>query len=131
MIGETVPSKENDQQTTKFEKTPKMSTYLVAYAIADFKAFKKDNVTVYARPRPTEEGMTEYAAEVGNKVLKQLEEYTNITYSSMIKKMEQIALPLLSPGAMENWGLVTYRQAKIYSQYFVRFLFVILIHEFY
>lgn len=130
MIGKT-ESIGNDRQKTTFETTPKMSTYLVAYAIADFKAFKEDNVTVYARPGPTDQGMTKYAVEVGNKVLRLLEEYTNITYSSMIRKMDQIALPLLSPGAMENWGLVTYRQVKIYSQYFVRFLFVILIHEFY
>ncbi|XP_035744089.1 uncharacterized protein LOC118451536 [Vespa mandarinia] len=112
-IGETKEVK-NNQQMTSFKTTPKMSTYLIAYAItADFKSYNKSNIMVYSRPKPTADNMTEYAAEISEKVLTQLEKYTDIKYSSMMEKMEQIALPLLAPGAMENWGLVTYRETAI------------------
>lgn len=118
MNGETVPV-EDDQQMTSFERTPKMSTYLVAYAITDFESTSKDKVTVYSRPEAI--NMTKYAVEVGKEVLVKLEKYTGIDYPSTIGKIDQIALPLLSAGAMENWGLVTYRQVKTkFCRYFVR-----------
>jgi aminopeptidase N len=41
------------------------------------------------------------------------ENYTGIEY--MFPKIDQVAVPDFSAGAMENWGLITYRYVLIAS----------------
>lgn len=51
-----------------------------------------------------------YAATIGPKSLKQMELYTGIPFSSMgLDKLDLIAIPDFAAGAMENWGLITFR----------------------
>jgi aminopeptidase N len=92
---------------TKFEKTPIMSTYLVAFVISDYERYS-NNETFNVWTRYNAINSTKYAYEIGELVLKELDEWTNIPYYSKIKKMDQITIPEMG-GAMENWGLVTYR----------------------
>lgn len=84
-----------------------MSTYLVAFIVSDFDQItnKNNNFTVHARPNAIQNG--KLALETGEKLLKALENFTSIDFE--IKKMDQAAIPDFSAGAMENWGLVTYR----------------------
>lgn len=61
--------------------------------------------TVWARERAIEQA--EYARDIGPRILRHFENYFNLSFP--LPKMDMIALPDFAPGAMENWGLVTYR----------------------
>jgi len=94
-----------------------MSTYLVAYTVNDF-SFKPSTLPsgtlfrTWARPNAIDQ--CDYAAEFGPKVLQYYEELFGIKFP--LPKVDQIAVPDFSSGAMENWGLVTYTEgALLYS----------------
>lgn len=107
----TVLDKNNlTQMTTIFRPTPKMSTYLLAFVIADFDPLYgiDQNFQLWARREVLKNG--QYAINIGQKQLDALGNYTNIKYEDLgIPQMKSVAVPELSPGAMENWGLVIYR----------------------
>ena len=95
-----------------------MSTYLVAYTVNDF-AYKKSEMDLNANndiefrtwARPDAIDQCVYASEVGPKVLKYYEDTFGIPFP--LKKIDEIAIPDFSAGAMENWGLVTYRETAL------------------
>ncbi|KAJ6645268.1 Membrane alanyl aminopeptidase, partial [Pseudolycoriella hygida] len=97
-----------------FAQTPIMSTYLVAFIVSEFQIrSENDSFRVIARPDAFDQ--TFYAHYVGPKLLAQLETYLDYPYSNMtaMTKMEMAALPDFSAGAMENWGLLTYRETAL------------------
>jgi len=98
----------------KFQRTPVMSTYLLAWCIGEFECIssrmEKDrenpiDVSVYTTIGKVEEGR--YALEVAVKSLEFYEQYFGIPYP--LPKLDMIGIPDFDAGAMENWGLVTYR----------------------
>ncbi|KAL8559955.1 hypothetical protein ACOMHN_041426 [Nucella lapillus] len=100
-----------------FQTTPKMSTYLLAFVVSDFVSLSEitaNNVTyrVWARPESIEQAR--YALDVGVKVLTFFENYYNIPYP--LPKQDMIAIPDFAAGAMENWGLITYRETTMLYQ---------------
>ncbi|KAL0111142.1 hypothetical protein PUN28_012807 [Cardiocondyla obscurior] len=104
-----------DQNTWTFNKTPKMSTYLVAFVVSDFQSIEKkknSNFKVWAKPTVQKDSMN-FALEYGLKTLDELSNYTNYNYSETMTKMDQIAIPDFAAGAMENWGLVTYKEPRL------------------
>uniref|UniRef100_A0A182K6I8 Aminopeptidase N n=1 Tax=Anopheles christyi TaxID=43041 RepID=A0A182K6I8_9DIPT len=106
-VGPPTPDPDNaDYVTSRFQITPKMSTYLLAFAVSDFTIRTADKQTVYARANVFEE--TAYPLEAGNRILDTLGEYMDISYYDFMPKMTQIAIPDRGTGAMENWGLVAY-----------------------
>lgn len=96
-----------------FAITPKMPTYLVAFVVSDFTYVKSanDKYRVYARPDYITQGSADFALEVAVPIIEELEDYTKASYS--LNKIYQISLPHFSAGAMENWGLVTYRESAL------------------
>lgn len=95
---------QDDWVLDKFDVTVPMSTYLVAYSINDFE-YRESNVSdvifrIYARPEAI--AQVEYAKEIGPKVLKYFEKTFKVEYP--LPKMDMIAIPDFSAGAMENWG---------------------------
>ncbi|TPX36532.1 hypothetical protein SmJEL517_g01377 [Synchytrium microbalum] len=104
----------------KFERTPIMSTYLVAYVVSAL-----DVVEDYAHPKSpadakpikvrvfTPQGLAEqgrFALFVATRTLEFFSEYFDIAYP--LSKSDLVAIPDFGgkfSGAMENWGLVTYR----------------------
>ncbi|XP_017100831.2 aminopeptidase N-like [Drosophila bipectinata] len=102
---------------SKFEDSVPMSTYLVAYSINDFrhKPSTLTNGTLFRTwARPDAIDQCDFAAEFGPKVLRYFENFFGLKYP--LPQLDQIAIPDLSAGAMENWGLVTYREtALLYS----------------
>lgn len=85
-----------------------MSTYLVAYIVFDFKSKDAaldiiDNVIFKTWARGDILDQAEYANFVGPNVLKFYEEYFDIKYP--LPKLDMVAIPDFSAGAMENWGL--------------------------
>lgn len=69
-------------------------------------------ISVWARKEAIEQA--EYARDKGPKVLTFFENYFNIKFP--LPKSDMIAIPDFSAGAMENWGLITYRYIPIEFQ---------------
>ncbi|KAF3695860.1 Endoplasmic reticulum aminopeptidase 2 [Channa argus] len=97
-----------------FATSVKMSTYLVAFVICDFKSVTATTssgvqVSIYAAPEKWLQ--THYALEVAVKMLDFYEEYFNIRFP--LPKQDLIAIPDFQSGAMENWGLTTYRETSL------------------
>lgn len=92
-----------------YQESVPMSTYLVAFVICDFKSLTSGNVSVWARPEAIESAS--YALKIGVKLLEFLETFFNVSYP--LPKTDMIALPDFSSGAMENFGLITYRETAL------------------
>uniref|UniRef100_A0ACB8E535 Uncharacterized protein n=1 Tax=Sphaerodactylus townsendi TaxID=933632 RepID=A0ACB8E535_9SAUR len=97
---------------TVFEPTLKMSTYLLAFIVSQFEAVKTYQnstlIQIWGRPKAIREGQGEYALNVTGPILSFFERHYNTAYP--LDKSDQVALPDFNAGAMENWGLVTYRE---------------------
>ncbi|XP_013106936.1 membrane alanyl aminopeptidase [Stomoxys calcitrans] len=92
--------------------TPKMSTYLLAFIVSEFNERFNGEFGVLARPEYFQQ--TEYAFDVGQKILKEFDDYFNLPFYSLgVDKMHMAAIPDFSAGAMENWGLLTYRERSL------------------
>lgn len=98
-----------------FEETVRMSSYLVAFAFGDLQSkttHTKDGVLigVYATKahKPKE---LDFALGVAKNAIEFYEEFYQTKYP--LPQSLQLALPDFSAGAMENWGLVTYREAYL------------------
>ncbi|XP_017039013.1 aminopeptidase Ey-like [Drosophila ficusphila] len=101
----------------EFQESVPMSTYLIAYSVNDFshKPSTLPNSALFRTwARPNAIDQCDYAAGFGPKVLQYYEQFFGIKFP--LPKIDQIAVPDFSAGAMENWGLVTYREiALLYS----------------
>lgn len=86
-----------------------MSTYLVAFVVSDFSSLEstpgRTKFRVWARPDAVHQAS--YSLDIGPKILDFFEKYFDVEYA--LPKMDMIAIPDFNSGAMENWGLVTYR----------------------
>uniref|UniRef100_A0A8C6PQW3 Leucyl and cystinyl aminopeptidase n=1 Tax=Nothobranchius furzeri TaxID=105023 RepID=A0A8C6PQW3_NOTFU len=99
----------NGLMQDEFEKTSvNMSTYLVAFIVANFISVSK-NVSVYSVPEKT--GHTEYALETASKLLEFYNNFFEISYP--LQKLDLVAIPDFLAGAMENWGLITFRETTL------------------
>lgn len=54
---------------------------------------------------------TTYASITGPKALTYFEKWFNVSFP--LPKQDMIAIPDFSAGAMENWGLITYRETDL------------------
>lgn len=102
-----------------FEKTPAMSTYLAAWAVGDFEYVEAFTERKYnGKPLPvrvwTTRGLKEqgrFALEHAHKTLDYFSDIFGIEYP--LPKSDLIAVHEFAMGAMENWGLVTYRTTAV------------------
>lgn len=106
---------ENERLVTTFKTTPRMSTYLLAWVTGELHcktAQTKSGVTVniWATPSQRPEAL-DFALEHSVKTIEFFDEYFDTPYP--LAKCDQVALPDFSSGAMENWGLVTYREVAL------------------
>ncbi len=96
---------------TIFEKTPKMSTYLLAFVFGEMEYIRqktKDGVEVRAYATKQNVALTDFALDVAVKCLEFYNDYFGIAYP--LDKCDLIALPDFASGAMENWGCITFRE---------------------
>ncbi|KAK9533236.1 hypothetical protein VZT92_008370 [Zoarces viviparus] len=115
-----MPPEGNPQQLpgnkvkTSFHRSIPMSTYLVCFAVHKFSHVERISargipLRIYAQP--SQLGTATYAADTTKVIFDYFEEYFNMTYS--IPKLDKIAIPDFGTGAMENWGLITYRETNL------------------
>ncbi|KAF9559183.1 hypothetical protein EC968_006724 [Mortierella alpina] len=103
--------------TVHFEKTPIMSTYLVAFAVGDFEYIETTTTEletpvvcrVYTLPGLVEQGR--FALDITPKILEYFTRIFGTAYP--LPKLDHIAVPDFDSGAMENWGLITYRTVAL------------------
>ena len=106
---------ENDLLVTTFETTPRMSSYLLAWVVGELHrktAATKDGVevNVWATPAQRPEAL-DFPLEHAVKSIEFFNDYFGVPYP--LAKSDHVALPDFSSGAMENWGLITYREIAL------------------
>lgn len=99
-------SDEGDIMWTHFDRTPVMSTYLVAFVVSDYVRVSNADGTLNMWCRSALAPHSKFAQEIAQKARDILTEYTNST--DKVPKIDHVAIPGLNVGAMENWGLVIY-----------------------
>ncbi len=102
------------KQTTTFETTPKMSSYLLAFVFGELKyleAKTKHGVLVRTYATPDNVKHTKFSLDVAVKTLEFYNEYFDTPYP--LEKCDFVALPDFASGAMENWGLITFREQAL------------------
>jgi len=99
----------------EFAVTEKMSTYLVAFVVCDFdtkaEQTKTNNITVSVIVAKDKLDQADFALHTATKITEHYEEYFGIKYP--LPKQDLIAIPDFGAGAMENWGLITYRETSL------------------
>ncbi|XP_018321790.1 glutamyl aminopeptidase isoform X2 [Agrilus planipennis] len=98
-----------------FKESVKMSTYLASIIVCDFNytetTFGSENKPLRVYATPAQIGKTEFAKWVAKGVIEYFTDYFNIPYP--LPKLDMIAIPDFVSGAMEHWGLVTYRETAL------------------
>uniref|UniRef100_A0A8C9SY86 Aminopeptidase n=1 Tax=Scleropages formosus TaxID=113540 RepID=A0A8C9SY86_SCLFO len=113
-----------------FDTSVKMSTYLVAFLVSDFVSISKTSlhgvkISVYTEPEKISQA--EFALDAAVKLLDFYEDYFDIPYPLPKQAEDQTsefipspslptdlaAIPDFQVGAMENWGLTTYRESAL------------------
>jgi aminopeptidase N len=115
---------------TTFDTTPRMSSYLLAWVVGEMHrktAYTKSGIEVSVWATPAQPASSlDFALDISVRSIDFFEEYFDTPYP--LPKSDQVALPDFSSGAMENWGLVTYREmallvdpktTSIFSQHYV------------
>jgi aminopeptidase N len=101
------------KHTIAFATTPKMSTYLVAFLVGDFKCVsgRSDGTPIRACATPDKVDLGQFALSASEFVLHYYNAYFGIKYP--MPKLDMIALPDFEAGAMENFGAITYRETDL------------------
>ncbi|KAH8676688.1 peptidase family M1-domain-containing protein [Tricladium varicosporioides] len=102
------------KKAVKFNKSPPMSTYLVAFIIGELNYIETDKfrlpIRVYAPPsQDIEHGR--FSLELAARTLAFYEKTFDSDFP--LPKMDMVAIPDFAAGAMENWGLITYRVVDV------------------
>ncbi len=115
-----MPATQQTQQTIKgqelvrttFEPSPRMSTYLLAFVIGDLQsktAKTKGGVEVGVwSTKAHDPAALDFALDVATRSIEFFNDYYGVPYP--LKTCNHVAVPDFSVGAMENWGLITYRE---------------------
>ena len=133
----TESSEKDGALTTTFATTPRMSSYLLAFVVGEL--HKKTahttsgvEVNVWATPAQSEKTL-DFALDIATRSIDFYDEYFGVPYP--LPKSDHVALPDFSSGAMENWGLITYRESclladpKLTPESSKRFITTVIAHE--
>ena len=98
----------------QFRETPRMSTYLLAFVVGELESIEARSddgtlVRVWTTPGRAEQGR--YALDVAVRLLPYYNDYFGIPYP--LEKLDHLAVPDFAAGAMENWGVITYRETAL------------------
>ncbi len=123
-------------KVVQFAETPKMSTYLVAFALGHFVSYSASSkhgiqITAYAGIHQKAEDL-KFAGDFAADVLDFYDDCFETPFP--LPKMDLLALPDFESGAMENWGLVTFREICLLcnessSQDVKQYVAIVIAHE--
>jgi len=106
---------EDGKLVTTFDTTPRMSTYLLAWVTGELHrktAITKTGVEVNVWATVAQDANSlDHALEVAVKTIDFFNDYFGTPYP--LPKSDHVALPDFGAGAMENWGLITYREITL------------------
>lgn len=99
-----------------FQTTPKMSTYLVALVVGPLISVNGatphgTTVHVYGVNRTATVGNLDFARDTAVFILNYYENLFGVPFP--LPKSDMAAIPDFAAGAMENWGLITYRETAL------------------
>lgn len=109
-----IQSPEGTHKVVKFLPTPKMSTYLLCWCVGEFdsvSALTKGGVLCKVYTPPGRGGAGTFALDVAVRTLELYDDFFQVPYP--LPKLDMIAIMDFAMGAMENWGLVTYREVDL------------------
>ncbi len=101
-------------KAVRFSETPVMSTYVLAFVVGDIRSIQQragDGTLVRVWATPGAEAQGQFALETSVKLLDYFNDYFGIPYP--LDKLDHVAIPDFAAGAMENWGLITYRERAL------------------
>lgn len=103
------------QLVTTFDTTPRMSTYLLAFVVGELhsktaKTKSGVEVNIWATPAQPAASL-DFALDIAVRSIEFFDDYFGTPYP--LPKSDHVALPDFSSGAMENWGLITYREIAL------------------
>ena len=102
------------RKAVTFNKTPLMSTYLLAFIVGKLNFIETNNFRVPVRVYATPASDIEHGRFSLDLAAKTLDFYEKTFDSKFpLPKMDMVAIPDFSAGAMENWGLITYRVVDV------------------
>lgn len=108
-------STEDDKLVTVFETTPMMSSYLLAWVVGELHkktAYTKSGVEVNVWATIAQDkNYLDFALDIATRAIDFFDDYFSTPYP--LPKCDHVALPDFSSGAMENWGLITYREITL------------------
>jgi aminopeptidase N len=129
-------SETDGRLTTAFDTTPHMSPYLLAFVVGDLqkKSATTSNgteVNVWATKAQPAHSLA-YGLDIAVRTIEFFNEYFDTPYP--LPKCDHVALPDFSSGAMENWGLITYREVCLLAEPTAgvstkQFIAIIIAHE--
>jgi aminopeptidase N len=107
------PGPGNGKHTLQFSDSPKMSSYLVAMMVGDFACIGggADGIPIRVCAVPEKKDLLSYALLSAENILKFYDTYYQTKYP--FQKLDIIAFPDFSAGAMENVAAITYRETLL------------------
>jgi aminopeptidase N len=107
------PGPGDAKHTLQFSPSPKMSTYLVAMMVGDFACIQggADGIPIRVCAVPEKKDLLSFALLSAENILKFYDRYYDIKYP--FEKLDLIAFPDFSAGAMENTAAITYRETLL------------------
>ena len=102
------------RKTVHFERTPPLSTYLLALAVGELEASKPTHcgdTEIRIWHVPGKGGLTAFGLETARETLARLESYFDLPYP--YEKLDLVAVPDFEAGAMENAGAVFFRETLL------------------
>ena len=103
----------NGKHVLTFSATPKISTYLMSMIVGDFSCRQgsADNIPIRVCAIPEKAALTEYALRSSERIVRDFDSYFYTKYP--FEKLDIIAFPDFSAGAMENVAAITYRETLL------------------
>lgn len=104
---------EDGNKVVSFQKTPKMSTYLLYLGIGRLEELKGKlgNIDLAVATTPGKSRKGRFALDVAKRAIEYYQSYFGIPY--VLPKVHLIGVPEFPAGAMENWGAVAFREAAL------------------
>jgi aminopeptidase N len=108
-------SEQDGKLVTTFLPSPKMSSYLLDWVVGDLQKKTAQTergveVSVWSTPAQPIKAL-DFALDIAVRSIEFYESYFATEYP--LPKSDHVALPDFTSGAMENWGLITYREIAL------------------